>query len=542
MDKKYAYCLVCYSDITNSDFKLKCKCDICEKCFYNWIVSQNLDSIFNSNFDCTCPNHSCKKEIPLDWVFQNINSQNASVINSILFKKYFNTNKDLVKCPQNLCPFAGYLEVNHKCRKEFKCEVCNVTWVDDSRFDYTFMDHVRKYYYNFTNVISENASETVVMMTSKPCINCQIYVYKISGCDHITCTNCKKEWCYNCLGDYHTHVWTPNSICENKHLIKAVFTMLFSALAILKIICFSYYVQFMLYYLGFYGIIFGIAMGYYLSIGWLISLCARTFFKVRNYKFGTLQVLFLYSILLLHLKYFYDNYYVYELTIYLFLISELAILIFICFLVSLMICEGSKWLLEYSRYNKYKDVVGNTLAFLISFAIGYYYCTYRLKLSIRDLKLDDITGFSIIIRYNLFLAQNLSIFLVVMIYYGSFLAYFLYFLFLIEDFIYHLMSTQNLLVLMNIPIIPHAISFIYIDLVREWTFILFDSIILFGTLILYMSVFTKIVKNMNNLIRLICLIVLVILEFQFGYVVPSLINICKVYYFGSVESVESVEL
>ena len=36
----------------------------------------------------------------------------------------------------------------------------------------------------------------------KKCPKCKIYSEKLRGCDHITCSYCKYQWCWLCEGEY----------------------------------------------------------------------------------------------------------------------------------------------------------------------------------------------------------------------------------------------------------------------------------------------------------------------------------------------------
>ncbi|KAL2265816.1 hypothetical protein VTJ83DRAFT_6916 [Remersonia thermophila] len=48
----------------------------------------------------------------------------------------------------------------------------------------------------------EEASEKTVKKTTKPCPGCKAPIEKNNGCQHMTCSKCKHEFCWDCMADY----------------------------------------------------------------------------------------------------------------------------------------------------------------------------------------------------------------------------------------------------------------------------------------------------------------------------------------------------
>ena len=42
-------------------------------------------------------------------------------------------------------------------------------------------------------------------LVALPCPHCSSYIEKAGGCDHMTCTTCKYEFCWKCLQAYDSH-------------------------------------------------------------------------------------------------------------------------------------------------------------------------------------------------------------------------------------------------------------------------------------------------------------------------------------------------
>lgn len=48
-----------------------------------------------------------------------------------------------------------------------------------------------------------HASHSWISQNCKKCPNCSCRIEKADGCDHMTCAQCRYEFCWSCLADYN---------------------------------------------------------------------------------------------------------------------------------------------------------------------------------------------------------------------------------------------------------------------------------------------------------------------------------------------------
>ena len=48
----------------------------------------------------------------------------------------------------------------------------------------------------------QRATHSWIAQNCKKCPQCSCRIEKASGCDHMTCTKCRHEFCWSCLADY----------------------------------------------------------------------------------------------------------------------------------------------------------------------------------------------------------------------------------------------------------------------------------------------------------------------------------------------------
>ena len=198
------------------------KIDICEECesfFCKECLYEHAKELVKNGKVIGCP--YCFTEYDEDKVMKifNYNKDNKIEVDNLkaLYKKnrlkfFVLSNPDLVFCPIANCD--GYAKRNesslkNKCNNghEF-CIRCGEVWhksgncPEDEVVDKLFKNYCDK-------------------LKLKECPSCGIITLKKDGCNHITCSYCRQNWCWLCEEVFQTveeHYQNPESSCYQRML------------------------------------------------------------------------------------------------------------------------------------------------------------------------------------------------------------------------------------------------------------------------------------------------------------------------------------
>jgi E3 ubiquitin-protein ligase RNF14 len=173
----------------------------CRPCIASWISSRLQTSGHGS---LTCP--QCKERLDDNRVREFAAPETYQQYEDLVLRSSLSDNPEFFWCIGPGCP-SGQLHVGSN--PIFRCAQCDlrscikhkVTWhngltcaeYDDARI----VSHRREK--------EEAASKKKVKETSRRCPgeNCGWRIEKNDGCDHMTCRNCKTEFCWLCKANYN---------------------------------------------------------------------------------------------------------------------------------------------------------------------------------------------------------------------------------------------------------------------------------------------------------------------------------------------------
>jgi len=167
-----------------------------------WVVTKIQEGKATINDRIPCHNLNCSYKIQITEIYKNMPSDCQEKINQALFEVYLISEKDIRKCPNSNCNYAGVLNKS-KCSSSLECPACETQWKDYQQktmpkdfkevlnrtdsFKNGFLTRIRKYF------------------STKECPSCKSKIEKNGGCSHMTCSYCGFQFCWICSKPTPSH-------------------------------------------------------------------------------------------------------------------------------------------------------------------------------------------------------------------------------------------------------------------------------------------------------------------------------------------------
>jgi len=195
-------CFICYDDELFHVNDPKHSHDFgCRNCLTTWIITKIKETQVAITDEIPCLFSMCSNKIQIQKVFGILPKSSQKRINEALFQVYLINEKDIRKCPNPKCSYAGIIE-NSSCNDPLQCARCDTQWIDywQSKVSIgVFSDYKNELFSNIRKCL-----------LTKKCPNCNKRIEKFGGCPHMTCSQCKFEFCWICLGKYPSHNEFPH--------------------------------------------------------------------------------------------------------------------------------------------------------------------------------------------------------------------------------------------------------------------------------------------------------------------------------------------
>lgn len=194
---KVLNCNVCYTNPVEQDRRanITSRCnhpiETCSDCIQSWLESQ-LDAV---GTNLTCP--GCNESLEYGEVRQFAGQDQFQRYDRLLLTKLLSMSGDFRWCASTSCPSGQHVD----CGDYFDCANCKArNCVHHATI------HIGESCDGFQKRMDEShetsSSATLIAEISKPCPQCAVRTEKNGGCDHISCSECQKQWCWICQCDW----------------------------------------------------------------------------------------------------------------------------------------------------------------------------------------------------------------------------------------------------------------------------------------------------------------------------------------------------
>lgn len=196
--------ICCEDEVPPSELFIfsECSHQFCREClqgFFNNCINEG------KVLDITCPAPGCKTAIEYEHV--------RAVVTTDIFLKYeefafiaaLNADPSVKWCPKPGCGNAIIGDPDNPrcqctspdCRYEF-CFLCSEPWHADA----TCEEYQQ---WKIDNGLTDAKFSNWAKKNTKKCPRCKTMIEKIAGCNHMTCSSCKYEFCWLCGGKYSSN-------------------------------------------------------------------------------------------------------------------------------------------------------------------------------------------------------------------------------------------------------------------------------------------------------------------------------------------------
>lgn len=202
--RKEETCKICFDSYLVADMaSARCKHYYCKDCWRGYIHTA-VDS-GPSCLDLRCPDPACKAAVPRTVILATADTQHKQRYEEFALNSFVDDQRQIVWCPAPDCQHAVVSlserlgvaqDVFCRCGSAF-CFNCK-----EEAHRPVDCETVRKWMIK-NSAESENLNW--ILANTKPCPKCTRPIEKNQGCMHMTCSQCRHEFCWLCHGPWAEH-------------------------------------------------------------------------------------------------------------------------------------------------------------------------------------------------------------------------------------------------------------------------------------------------------------------------------------------------
>jgi ariadne-1 len=199
-------CKICFdefSSIEKDGFSLGCGHLFCKDCFGSYLKGQ-----VEGGPQCVsahCPEHKCLQAVTQDVYYAFLDNDNVvrDKYDRYQCTHFVDCSKAMRFCPAANCEKVVMSTDSHS-QSVVRCSCSFVFCFDCGEESHAPTSCLQLSSWT-EKCMSDGESSKWIFANTKKCPKCHKRIEKNHGCNHMTCTQCRYEFCWICMGDWRNH-------------------------------------------------------------------------------------------------------------------------------------------------------------------------------------------------------------------------------------------------------------------------------------------------------------------------------------------------
>ena len=197
--------MICYEMLEQGkSLALDCGHTFCGDCWANYLQTK-VQSGFQG-IDALCMQSGCNMKVT-HKIFESVlasSPKDKETYWKWLCKSFTDENKNIKWCPNVQCEYCCEREDMGRMLYDVTCECGTEFCFSCGQLTHKPCDcETARLWSEKASAESENVNW--IAANTKHCPKCNRHIEKNQGCNHMTCSQCRYEFCWICMGDWKNH-------------------------------------------------------------------------------------------------------------------------------------------------------------------------------------------------------------------------------------------------------------------------------------------------------------------------------------------------